>query len=59
LSSVQWQLTSPDLATHDLKLSYSLFIVILIELMAVMIWADRFRTDAAAQPAAGSNGFAA
>jgi uncharacterized membrane-anchored protein len=45
-----------DLATHDLKLSYPLFVVILIAFMAVMIWADRFRTDATAQPAAGANG---
>src|SRR3954451_12868614 len=49
-------LSFADLATHDLKLSYPLFIVILIAFMAVMIWADRFRTHAAAQPAAGANG---
>src|SRR3954470_10145995 len=46
-----------DLATHDLKLSYPLFVVILIAFMAVMIWADRFRANAAAAlPAAGANG---
>src|SRR4051794_26572657 len=45
-----------DLATHDLKLSYPLFVVMLIAFMAAMIWADRFRTDAAAQQAAGASG---
>jgi uncharacterized membrane-anchored protein len=34
-----------DFATHDLKLSYPVFVLLLILLMGVMIWADRFRTS--------------
>jgi len=46
-----------DLAAHDFKLSYPVFILILIAFMALMIWADRFRTNAAArQQASGSSG---
>ncbi len=43
-----------DFATHDLKLSYPIFVFLLIASMGVMIWAERFRTDTAHQ-AAGSN----
>src|SRR5436305_483005 len=32
-----------DFATHDLKLSYPLFVLLLIAFMGVMIWADRYR----------------
>src|SRR3981189_1086994 len=42
------------LATHDLKLSYQLFVLLLIAFMGVMIWADRFRSDTTAQQTAGS-----
>jgi uncharacterized membrane-anchored protein len=34
-----------DYATHDLKLSYPVFVALLIAFMAAMIWADRFRSD--------------
>jgi uncharacterized membrane-anchored protein len=34
-----------DLATHDLKLSYPVFLLILIAFMAAMLWADRFRLN--------------
>src|SRR3954465_6802691 len=43
-----------DFATHDLKLSYAVFVLLLTIFMGVMIWADRFRIDTAAQRAAGS-----
>lgn len=43
-----------DFATHDLKLSYQLFVLLLIAFMGVMIWADRFRSDTTAQRTAGS-----
>jgi uncharacterized membrane-anchored protein len=43
-----------DFATHDLKLSYQLFVLLLIAFMGVMIWADRFRSDTTAQQTAGS-----
>jgi uncharacterized membrane-anchored protein len=47
-----------DLATHDLKLSYPVFVLILIAFMAVMIRTDWYRTGAAApQQTVGSNGF--
>jgi uncharacterized membrane-anchored protein len=38
-----------DFATHDLKLSYPVFVLLLILFMGMMIWADRFRTDTSAQ----------
>ncbi|MFL6305728.1 MAG: hypothetical protein ACJ72H_19540 [Candidatus Sulfotelmatobacter sp.] len=38
-----------DFATHDLKLSYPLFVLLLIAFMGVMIWADRYRSDTSAQ----------
>jgi uncharacterized membrane-anchored protein len=38
-----------DFATHDLKLSYPVFVLLLIGFMAVMIWADKFRIDATPQ----------
>jgi uncharacterized membrane-anchored protein len=38
-----------DFATHDVKLSYAYFVLLLIVFMGVMIWADRFRTDTKAQ----------
>jgi uncharacterized membrane-anchored protein len=34
-----------DFATHDLKLSYPIFVLLMIAFMAAMIWADRFRND--------------
>jgi uncharacterized membrane-anchored protein len=43
-----------DFATRDLKLSYAVFVLLLIALMGVMIWADRFRTDTAPQRSAAS-----
>jgi uncharacterized membrane-anchored protein len=36
-----------DLATHDLKLSYPLFVLLLLAFMGLMLWADRFRFDEA------------
>jgi uncharacterized membrane-anchored protein len=39
-----------DFATHDLRLSYPLFVLLLIGFMAVMIGADRFRTGKPAFP---------
>src|SRR5882672_8801782 len=41
-----------DYATHDLKLSYPIFVLLLIVFMGAMIWADRFRVDATAQQTA-------
>jgi uncharacterized membrane-anchored protein len=41
-----------DFATHDLKLSYPLFVLLLIAFMGVMIWADRFRSDTTTQQSA-------
>jgi uncharacterized membrane-anchored protein len=38
-----------DFATHDLKLSYPVFVLLLIGFMAAMIWADGFRADAKPQ----------
>src|SRR5215813_8948650 len=38
-----------DFATHDLKLSYPIFVLFLIGFGAVMIWADRFRADTTPQ----------
>ena len=46
-----------DFATHDLKLSYPAFVLLLIGFMAVMIGADTFRTDNAPQRAAASISF--
>jgi uncharacterized membrane-anchored protein len=43
-----------DFATHDLKLSYPIFVLLLIGLMAVMIWADKFRIDSTPQQPAAS-----
>jgi uncharacterized membrane-anchored protein len=43
-----------DFATHDLKLSYPHFVLLMIAFMGVMIWADRLRTDTAAQQTPGS-----
>jgi uncharacterized membrane-anchored protein len=43
-----------DFATHDLKLSYAVFVPLLGAFMAVMIWADRFRTDTPPQRSAAS-----
>jgi uncharacterized membrane-anchored protein len=43
-----------DFATHDLKLSYPLFVLLLIGFMAAMIWADKFRTATAPQRPAAS-----
>jgi len=44
-----------DFATHDMKLSYPVFVGLLIAFMSVMIWADRFRTNTWPQQQAGSN----
>src|SRR3954470_19609027 len=44
-----------DLATDDLKLSYSIFVLLLIAFMGVMIWVDKFRTDTTMQRTAGAN----
>src|SRR5262249_2902988 len=33
-----------DFATHDMKLSYPVFVLLLVAFMGAMIWADRFRT---------------
>jgi uncharacterized membrane-anchored protein len=44
-----------DFATHDLKLSYPLFVLFLIALMSVMIWADKFRNEKRAQPTRASD----
>src|SRR5215475_6221128 len=33
-----------DFATHDLKLSYPVFVLLVIAFMGVMLWADKFRT---------------
>jgi uncharacterized membrane-anchored protein len=43
-----------DFATHDLKLSYAVFVPLLGAFMAVMISADRFRTDTPPQRSAAS-----
>ena len=43
-----------DFATHDLKLSYAVFVPLLIAFMGVMIWADRFRTDTPPQRSTAS-----
>jgi uncharacterized membrane-anchored protein len=43
-----------DLATHDLKLSYPVFILLVTAFMVVMIWADKFRTQTAPQRASDS-----
>jgi len=43
-----------DFATHDLKLSYAVFVPLLVAFMGVMIWADRFRTDTPPQRSAAS-----
>jgi uncharacterized membrane-anchored protein len=39
-----------DFATHDLKLSYAVFVLFLIAFMSVLIWADKFRNGKPAQP---------
>jgi uncharacterized membrane-anchored protein len=44
-----------DFATHDLKLAYPVFVLLLIAFMGVMIWADRFRrSDTPPQRSAAS-----
>jgi uncharacterized membrane-anchored protein len=43
-----------DFATHDLKLSYPVFVLLMIAFMAVMIWADRFRSNEPSRQAATS-----
>jgi uncharacterized membrane-anchored protein len=40
-----------DFATHDLKLSYPIFVLLLIAFMGLMIWADGFRANSTCQPA--------
>src|SRR4051794_28837039 len=44
-----------DFATHDMKLSYAVFVGLLIAFMGAMIWADRFRINSWPQQPAGSN----
>jgi uncharacterized membrane-anchored protein len=44
-----------DFATHDLKLSYAIFVSLLIVFMGLMIWADRFRTDTTVKWTAASD----
>src|SRR5215467_8664417 len=44
-----------DLATHDLKLSYPVFVLLVIAFMSLMIWADRFRIGTTAQRAAAAS----
>src|SRR5712672_431755 len=44
-----------DFATHDLKLSYPVFVLLMIAFMAAMIAADRFRTGTTEQQTAESN----
>jgi uncharacterized membrane-anchored protein len=44
-----------DFATHDAKLLYPVFVLLLIVFMGVMIWADRFRKDPTARRAAVSD----
>jgi uncharacterized membrane-anchored protein len=39
-----------DFATHDLKLSYAVFVVSLIAFMSVLIWADESRNGKTARP---------
>src|SRR5215475_11647981 len=39
-----------DFTAHDLKLSYSMFVVLLIGFIALMLWADRFRVVTSEQP---------
>ena len=43
-----------DFATHDMKLSYPVFVGFLIALMGVMIWADRFRINVWPEQPAGT-----
>jgi uncharacterized membrane-anchored protein len=45
-----------DFATHDLKLSYPIFVLMLIVFMAAMIWAERFWTDDTATQASLEKG---
>src|SRR3954451_1241092 len=40
-----------DFATHDLKLSYPIFVSLMIAFMAAMIWADQFRNERPIPPA--------
>jgi len=44
-----------DFATHDLKLSYPVFVLLLILFMGIMIWADRFRIDTTARKTVAAN----
>ena len=44
-----------DFATHDLKLAYPVFVLLLIVFMSTMIWADKFRPETTAQRAAAVN----
>jgi len=44
-----------DFATHDLKLSYPVFVLLMIAFMAAMIWADRFRSGPTGQQPAALN----
>ncbi|MBV9970387.1 MAG: hypothetical protein JO228_10410, partial [Xanthobacteraceae bacterium] len=43
-----------DFGTHDLKLSYPVFVLLIIAFMAVLIWADRFRAGRPAAPVRGA-----
>ena len=44
-----------DFATHDAKLSYPIFVLLLIAFIGVMIWADRVRADPTAQRTTASD----
>src|SRR5258708_12935970 len=43
-----------DFATHDLKLSYPVFALLMIAFMGLMIWTDKYRSDKPAEPASWS-----
>ena len=46
-----------DFATHDAKLSYPIFVALMIAFIAAMIWADQFRNgDPPRQPSRPSRG---
>ena len=44
-----------DFATHDLKLSYPVFVLLMIAFMGAMIVADRWRSNTTEQQTAGLN----
>jgi uncharacterized membrane-anchored protein len=44
-----------DFATHDMKLSYPVFVLLVIAFMGAMIWSDRFRTGTKEQQTIASD----